>query len=74
MEKPDIEHRDVVKWGYYSTMQQVQELLAALNPHGIRENALREAIEVCRKVPHTHTHTWPRARLVYRHETQTKVH
>ena len=49
VEKADSQHRDVVKWGFYSTIEQVDLLLAALNPHGIRENALREAIQIHRK-------------------------
>ncbi len=48
VEKTDYTQRDGVKWGCYSTMKQVDDLVAALNPHGIRENALREAIEVYR--------------------------
>ena len=57
----DYGQRDRVVWGSYSTLQQLEELVAALNPHGIRENALREAIEVYRKVLHLNHHWHPQS-------------
>jgi len=48
VEKSDHAQRDWVEWSCYTRLQQVDELVAALNPHGVRENALREALEVCR--------------------------
>ena len=52
VEKCDNTARDKVVWGSYCSMEQVDALVKALNPHGLRENALREALEIYRMVCH----------------------
>lgn len=50
VEKSDHSKRDHVVWGSYDTIKQVDALVKALNPHGLRENALREALAIYRLV------------------------
>ena len=42
--------RDHAKWGYYSTIGELDDLMAHLNEKGVRECALREALTDVRKI------------------------
>jgi len=74
VEKSDHARREHVDWSCYSTLQEVQELLAALNPHGMPRHACKHPHAGRQARTHTRTDARKRKRIHVRWRAVLQAH